>query len=218
MIRNDYIMRLIEQFAVVLTRALGLKNISQLTAALELLRSESGRLIGLDGMMLEMLSPDEIRRALHSPEAGLIAGRVLEEMANIHREQDLPGRAQADNFKALDLYAHILEGEAPRIEDDLREHMTLVMSGLEDAELPWGHRRAFVRYYELTRRFDRAEDLLFDLIDEGFDTASLIGEGLTFYDRLLKLTDDELESGGLPRTEVIDARESLERMRSESGT
>jgi hypothetical protein len=52
---------------------------------------------------------------------------------------------------------------------------------------------------------DKAEDVLFDCLDKD-DAAA---PGLAFYERLRTKSDEELERGGLPRTEVEEGRQEL---------
>jgi hypothetical protein len=56
-------------------------------------------------------------------------------------------------------------------------------------------------YQELSGRFAKAEDAHWALLERGpWQAGGLVG----FYERLLKRSDAELESGDLPRTEVLE--------------
>ena len=59
-------------------------------------------------------------------------------------------------------------------------------------------------YYEFIGQYNKAEDVLFHLLEDGF--LELKSKGREFYNRLLQKADKELESGGLSRQEI---RESL---------
>ncbi len=57
--------------------------------------------------------------------------------------------------------------------------------------------------------FSYAEDYLFHAVRLADDPLPLVHRGLDFYDRLLALSDDALESGGLTREEADHARWEL---------
>ena len=65
--------------------------------------------------------------------------------------------------------------------------------------------------YERVGRFDKAEDMLFELLDEAQpeEEQAIGNDGIAFYERLLQLSDYELESGGLPRAEVEESLHEL---------
>jgi hypothetical protein len=58
------------------------------------------------------------------------------------------------------------------------------------------------RFYEQNGDFARAENVLFELLEEYGVTETVIPHGVAFYERLLARSDFELSSGGLPRDEV----------------
>jgi hypothetical protein len=62
-------------------------------------------------------------------------------------------------------------------------------------------------YYEQAGKYDEAEDVVFDLVATNTEYRSL---AVSFFERLLKKSDEELQAGGLTREEV---HESLAAMR-----
>ena len=69
------------------------------------------------------------------------------------------------------------------------------------------------QYYRITGRYSKAEDLLYSMIDASsyIDKKRLIEEGNLFYKNILNKTDEELEHGNLPRNEVLDGINELNR-------
>ena len=69
------------------------------------------------------------------------------------------------------------------------------------------------QYYRITGRYSKAEDLLYSMIDASsyIDKKRLIEEGNLFYKNILNKTDEELERGNLPRNEVLDGINELNR-------
>ncbi len=64
-------------------------------------------------------------------------------------------------------------------------------------------------HHERQGDFSRAEDVLFELVDAGYQ--DIIAPGIELYQRLLAKDDDELEKGKLPRDEVEDGLSQLRR-------
>jgi len=216
LIRKDYILRLIDELVRVLARVFQLKDLKSFDEALQLLRRESERLLGLDGGMMEILTTEDIRKALRSPEAALVAGRILEEMALIYEQTGEHQRATATAVKALDLYVGLMAYDPDAVDDDYRARMNGLADAIAERDLPWDDRRTLIRCYESLGRYANAEDLLFELIHEGFDRDRIIEDASAFYRRLLSKSDEELRAGGLPRREVNDGMNTLEEMSNES--
>ncbi len=211
--KKDYILRLIDRLMTAVTRALGLRDAGQYLEALQLLRAEAGRIIGIEGMILEMMSLEELRKAAFSLERQIIAGRFLEEMAVIHDSLDDPGRAASNRSKALDLYCGALADEPDILEGDLWERSNSLAELLASEPLTWDERRLLFAAFGALERYDDAEDTLFALLDDAPEPERIAADGIEFYERLCRLSDDELETGGLPRSEV---EESLAELREHS--
>jgi tetratricopeptide (TPR) repeat protein len=212
MIRKDYILRLIEELVRVLARVFQLKDLGQFDEALRLLRGESQRLLGLDGGMMELLAADDIRKALHAPEAGLIAGRSLEEMALTYEATGERERATATGVKALDLYAGAMVGDPGAADEEYRSRISGLADAVAERELTPGDRRALMRCYEALGHYAKAEDALFVLLEEADDRGRVISDGRAFYRRVLERSDEDLAAGGLPRSEANDGIAALERV------
>lgn len=194
-----------------LVRLVGLKDALAHRDALELLRDETTRMIGIDGLMLELLERDDLKRALHSPEKLIIAGRVLEEMADIHRADGEEFRAATLDSRALFLYSSVLEHDPDALDYEVMDRARKIAGSLPVDSLPWEEQAALVRQFAILGLFDRAEDVLFALLDAEIDHDRVTSIGREFYDRLDQRTDRELEAGGLPRTEVEDGKRTFER-------
>ena len=65
-------------------------------------------------------------------------------------------------------------------------------------------------YYEQTMKYDKAEDILFELLAEGGDKKTVLAEGNAFYERLLKKKPEELKKGNLPIDEVLESIQKLQ--------
>jgi hypothetical protein len=214
MLKHDYILRLIEQIARVFARLL--QRVSgdpqqalgdELDRALQDLSGLSLDLVAtlsLDGL-LEMLRADgepDVPRTLAVAELLYLHALVRE------RQGDESG-AFGVRVRALTLYLETLiafrherlaaaAGRADELMEALRQH-----------DLPDATSRRLFRYLEVTGRLAEAEDVLFEMIERGSGGDRLVAEGIAFYERLLECDDAFLDSGNLPRDEIIEGLDEL---------
>ena len=88
---------------------------------------------------------------------------------------------------------------------------------LRDYVLPDRTYASLIGYFERTSALARAEDTVFDWIDEDPDSTKALEAGIAFYERLQAKTDSELESGDLPRDEVDSGMAELRKRLSKGG-
>ncbi len=81
-----------------------------------------------------------------------------------------------------------------------------------DVALPSETHQALLDYYEQFDLYDTAEELLFEWVESEPGNSEAIEAGITFYERLLLKSVEELEDGGLPRDEVEAGLEELLQM------
>lgn len=212
MIQRDYVLRLIEQFFEALRRALSQRDAKHYSQALETLRNAYRSFLGAGAEFVDSQTADDLiasmRDGLLGPEQLAMAAKLLKEEAHLREETDQPDRAVECRRKALRLYLEVFCGPgAPRLESFFEEIEELAESLAVDG-IPLDSARLLPLYWERAGRFGEAEDALFNAADSApaDDPLWAIGSGL--YERLLELSDRELEDGELPRGEVEDgARE-----------
>lgn len=69
-------------------------------------------------------------------------------------------------------------------------------------------------YYENIAEYGKAEDVLFEVLDQNVNRNIVVPLGIAFYERLALKSPDELEKGNLPLHEVL---EGMEKIRSLEG-
>ena len=67
--------------------------------------------------------------------------------------------------------------------------------------------KLLILYHEHQGEYSKAEDCLFELVENGCEEAIQVGE--SFYSRLLNRTDQELKRGNLPLSEVNEGLQEL---------
>jgi tetratricopeptide (TPR) repeat protein len=211
MIERDYIMRMIDMLAKVLARAIFLKKSQEYPKAVEELASACRNLLGLDRDVISLIDDEQLIALLNADEdmggsKCYVLGMLLKEEAAIESARGNNKDAIALLEKSLGLLTEaFLRADGSVVPAHLPAINELV-GLLGAADFPVRTLDRLIHFYEKTGRFDKAEDILFDLLDRDPDSVS---RGLAFYARLLKKEDSLLEKGNLPRAEIEEAIEEL---------
>jgi tetratricopeptide (TPR) repeat protein len=220
MIRRDYIIRMIEEFAAALRRLRALKNQGQPAEALILTEQEFKRITGLDSEALLKLSETELlARLIESEPLHAVREKVfflttlLAEAGEIAATQGRMEESRACYLKGLHLLLDSLARGDAYEQPEFVPKVELFVSALD--EMPAQTSAMLMEHYERTGQFAKAEDALFAILDGDVNNDYALNFGISFYERLLGRRDTELEDGNLPRTEVESGlRELRDRQRA----
>lgn len=216
MFRQDYIMRLIQQFGVVWAQL-----VKQLQAGL----FPSTRLtLNLAYQQLLGISPERVRhwdsRTMLSqmqfgvePEYGRDRALVLSALLTIEsdllqEDGDEEGAALMRQY-ALDLLLSVRLQDPEAGLPDYTPSVDTLLEDLADFKLSSDTYRLLMRYFEAQGDFASAENAFYDWLE---DTDSSLGlsEGRAFYLRLNAESDEALEAGNFSREEVKSGLHGLE--------
>jgi hypothetical protein len=204
MIERDYIMRMISLLTQVLAQILFRKKAKEFPEALLEINNAGRKLIGTDINLLHALPEEQILdlfgsdRAIEIPKCYL-AGKLLKEEAEIY---DLQGRHDESlplYYKALYLLLEVAAYSDIALIENLPADIQELIVNLRDYEKSVSLLNKLTIFYEKTCQFDKAEDILFELIE--LDN-TMLSQAENFYHRLLQKPDEELIKGNLPRNEV----------------
>jgi len=216
MLRHDYVIRQILQLVKVVARIVRKLVAGHVEEADEEVRRELAERTGLDLDVVGMLDPASLVEVVGGRGAGgsepvrmLTTAELLGLWADICETRGEVEAATSWRVKALTLYLGVHELLAHEQLDVARGRLKVLLVSLHEVELPEVTRIGLVRYHVSTGTLDRAEDLLFELLDENLGGEALIDEAITLYSSLLKRPDAELEAGGLPRDEVLQGLDEL---------
>jgi hypothetical protein len=220
MLRRDYILRIVEKFAQMLARIREQTDAGQYDEAGEGLDSAFLELMGLGAEQICRLSETELlaRLAAEGPTQAVpdkirLLVALLQQAGLLHAAEQREAEAQAYWLKALNL---LLNLQMEDIDSELGQFIPttdLLRDQLRDADLPLSALAALWRHYERIGAYGRAEDTLFTLLEAQPNNPDLISEAKTFYERLLRQTDDTLKDGNLPRGEVTAGLAKLSEMK-----
>lgn len=215
MLRHDTVLRLIQQLARAVARILGrVERMDPDCDPTELDRSLED-LTGVSLSLLRTLPVDQLSEALLSGSASdavrtLGAAEALYLDARIaERTCRTESEAVRSRFKALALYAEALPKLGDVVDASTRGRADELLEAVAEWQMPAEVGVRVLTWLEVEGAYARAEDLLYELVDQGSGRI-VVDHGLEFYGRLLSFPDAQLEAGGLPRDEVVAGLRELE--------
>jgi hypothetical protein len=213
MIERDYIMRMIQVLTAALARIVFLKKAKDFPRALLEIQTTGRTLLGVDRTLLRHLSPSQLMEIFGSDftvaaPKSYVLGILLAEEADVHHLMGEQDEADQCHLKSLCLLIDTLLKSGEPIEPEHPARIDEVIRKLDGATLPPDVQARVFRYLEWMGRFDKAENMLYEVLehDPGFKE-----EGLGFYRRLLQKSDSDLQAGNLPRNEVEEGLEHLQK-------
>ncbi len=215
MMNKDYILRLAERLGRELSIILGLRQRDQHEEALIYIDDLLFKNVGLTSSFLNSLPEDMLLKAL-SPlgplnvDACLWVATLLQQEGEIYEHQGNSSESYYRSTRALFLFLEVFNYEPTSGETPLRQNIQQLLQNLADYELPPRIQQQLIVYYEQSGQYDKAENILFDLLESAEDISQVITEGKAFYTRLQRKSDADLQAGNLSRTEVMEGLEQLQ--------
>ena len=208
--QRDYLMRQIEQAAQALGRILRKALGGDPTAALAMFDQAYQPLLGVGARVVSTLNETQLLTLLtsgSSPDLRRVASvlEVLKTEGDLHQQAGHEHEAAKCYRRALVLAGFL----AARSQEALDRDVAIALAGHAaklDLGLSAADRLQLAHVLEALGRYADAEDALFEAVDEEPANTALVDAGIAFYQRLLALSPEQLEAGGLPVDEV---RESL---------
>lgn len=140
MIRQDYLLRIIEQLATYLAQLLHSKEELTPEHARDSLDSTSLRYLGLGYEIVEFLDEEELRQLLYegpeiSLEKAVVAGTLLAKHADLLDRIGLPTDAKPRRVKALAFLLDAYESLRGKVRDDLGKQIRQQQAKLDPSHL-----------------------------------------------------------------------------------
>lgn len=209
MIRQDYIMRMIEQLARVLAKVFFNKQQGNYKEAVENIENAFNTLIGFNYKMISVMSIEDIISLLSmSKESAsvkcIITAKLFKERTEIKELSNNNQEEIAEGYqKSLILFIEgLINDEDPSANEfsGYYSDIEIVIKKIGN-NLPIDLRFKLFKYYELTGNYAKAEDELFRLKDLQYE--NIEQEGIRFYNELEKLSDAKLKEGNFSKEEVF---------------
>lgn len=214
MLKDDYLMNIINQISRHLGKILFDIDKGKYEEAQETIDASFEEFVGLSSSELEHLSAEAIVHALSDREMGgvgeilMVTELLLLEAKICDLEDDEIG-AYERRLKVLTIRLALALGR-----DLSNAHLDgtvdQVVRQLSEYELPIETMLTLFEYYEKTTRFDLAQKTLNDLIEQyPTNRQEVVEEGLSFYERLLRKSLTELQTGNITREELVTGFDAM---------
>ena len=217
MLQRDYLMKMTQMLATVLTKVLFNKEKKNYIEAEKEIESAAKTIVGLDLNLIKILNVEDVLKLMKTSDvyAGrcLISAELLKEYGDILGEKERINESMDIYIKSLWLYLEtILTKELPEPEV-YYDRINFLIKNLTTPETDTDLKLKIFQYFEFSGQYSKAEDVLFELMDS--DTEGIKDKALKFYERLQKKTDEELGKGNFSHGEV---EESIEEINSRYNT
>jgi len=217
MLREDYILSWIRRYLQWMAELFGLVRAQNHELALRRIDMILRTLLEVGPDSVTKLTDGEIlaRLTLGDPpqlvqEKFVVLAAVLEQLGIVFLDKNQPEIARDCFVKALHLIVGLkLRGSTPQLLEHAPtlERLTERLRHMVVPERTWA---SLMLLFEREGKYAKAEDALFTLLDSAPDNREAIELGIEFYKRLGVLSDEALEAGDLPRTEVSSGLAELE--------
>jgi len=203
-ITRDFFLRMIHQLAQVIAKVLKLNEVQQYTEALEEIQLSSKQLLGMDLRLITSLSDTEFIRFFSlgerfDVEKCVVTAKLLLLIGDVRERQSEENEKYHSYATSLSLLLELLFRESETLPKEYFDEIDVLIGKLSSYELPPTLQQKLFRFYGIVGRYDIAENVLFDLVQ---NNPAFGAEGVKFYERLRTKSDEELERGNLPRKEI----------------
>ncbi len=205
---------MIEQLSRFLQRALLMKEAKEYHESVAEIKKAGKVFLGLSPEAMEGLSDKDLIRLWSvgsdlDAEKCALAGQIFKAEGEIYEHQGDVERAFSSYEKSLSLVTETVNFLKEKIPSELVGTVEFLAAHLDVGNLPLSMQKKLFATYAVIGKYAKAEDLLFDIVDQD---AAFVSEGKKFYEQLLKLPDDDLSRGNLPRGEVLESLDELNKM------
>jgi hypothetical protein len=215
MSQRDYILQMFEEIGRAIAQIIYQREIKDYEAAHALVDEQLKQATGMGRGFIHSLSDDTLiamlttMGALNADKCWLVA-TMLKVDGEIYEDQQNENDSYYSYLKACNLFLEALhEGNQSKEIEPVSE-IEALLGKLEDYELPLRTRNLLFWYFDATGKYGRAEDMLFDMLendeDEDPEQAEELYEvrerGKAFYARLLGKSDANLATSNVSRAEI----------------
>jgi hypothetical protein len=225
MLRRDYILRMVQEAAALLSRIRSLKKDERWSEAGVDVNAKLETLVDANVQTVVNLSTTELlarvirdESTLAVKEKTVFVSALLKEAGDIATAQNRDEEGRGCYLKGLDLLLDVLrEGDTYEF-PEFMPRVEMFVCALAETALPLSTQAALMQHYERTGQFAKAEDCLFSILGAQPDNTELLDFGIGFLKRLESQADRDLTLGNLPREEVQSSLAELqERRRTVAG-
>jgi uncharacterized protein YuzB (UPF0349 family) len=216
MLRRDFILRMIEEFAQALSRIRSLKKNQRWREASAALDAEFKQLIGDGAQIVARHSETElVTRLMRDGPTHVVRDKtrmliaLLIEAGDIAAAEGREEEGRECYLKALHLLLDVLARGEVFESPEFLPKVELLKEALLGTTLPPRTHTMLMQHHERSGEFAKAENALFAMLDAEPGNDAIVEFGVAFYTRMSAQSDAALADGGLPRGEVEEGLKEL---------
>lgn len=217
MLKSSLTSELVKKFAKALEKILEYKNNGKNEEALSVIDDTFKEIFRLSSKFFSSFSDENLMDMIKTDgtlnaDKCIMMAKLLEEEGEIYESQGNYNEAFYLDLKAINL---LLEAYINKDNNcDLQSYFSdidLIIERISDYKLPISLENKILDYYIKTDKYDKAEDMLYDILEHNNFDEDSIKKGIAFYELLLTKDDESLESSNLPREEINESLQQLKR-------
>ncbi len=214
MLSDDYLLRIIQQAAIVFSRILGLKKSGDYADALIEIDQNLEQLLGLDGKLIRLLDEDSLYRNLSANEQTNLAR--LGFIADLFREEGeilkLQGKIPESNsafIRSLTFYLQMDANKDPSHPMELCRKVEEIIQDIDYSNVSSKTLFDLFCCFENGGKYSKAENILIALSARSGDKEDAERELKSYYERLLEKELPELSAQGIDREQIREKIKGL---------
>ncbi|MDP4087828.1 MAG: DUF6483 family protein [Bacillota bacterium] len=215
MIKNDLLAIKMKQLSEIITKVLSFNEDNNFGESHLVINEAYRQLIGLNSDLVEKLPYEDTVNLISAYESAevvklIILAELFKLSSDLNYLEENSEKGLSNAYKSLNVYRKALELDNETTIEICEDNIDKIVERVRDYEIPLEGMLAIFKYEEAVGRFDKAEDMFFEILDSTEEKSELIQEGINFYNRLLGKTEEELEEGNLPKDEVEDGLQRVQ--------
>ena len=200
MLQRDYIMRMIAQLSAVLAKVIGLKSADKIEEKQQVLNEALHDFTGLSEATIERLSYRDLINLVGgdkeiSPEKCYMLAELLKAKADIYFGLGDMERSFGLYLKSFNIYVKVMLSNNSIYMEPNQSTIDQTINRIKQFQIPYETQILLFHYYERIMKYDKAEDVLFELLDRDTHRSVILSEGVAFYERLKGKSSEELGKG-----------------------
>ncbi|MBN2085100.1 MAG: hypothetical protein JW748_07720 [Anaerolineales bacterium] len=210
MLSDDYIIRMVRQGSIVLSRILGLKKAGDYPGARQEINLAMEQVLGVNMEFINIMDDESIVNILTKDEQidlvrlGMIA-ELFKEEGDIFTKQNRDPESRNSYRRSLNFYLAKIAEEDPSQQAESSARIDEIISHIAINELPTAALLNLFCYYENRGKYANADTILGELAARPEATSDAKKERISFYRRLLEMNPEETAAGGLNSEEIKGA-------------
>lgn len=214
MIKNDYTSIMLNELYLTLDKLKKLKKEKNLDKSMDLINDSLKQFLGLRFETIDILPYKDLMSIISSSAKinvakSIVLSELLKEKANLYELKGESIKSFNTYIKSLNIFIELILRENKLCTEEFFNKIDEIVYITGQYELPLYSKSLLFQYYEVKGEYSKAEDMIFEILDENKDNKETIKKAKDFYERLKCKSEEELEKGNLPLDEVLDGLNQL---------